>query len=296
MQDSSPHLYEIPIPFGCLTAYFFTNEAVYRELPQKTMTHDHPDFELHYIREGRMRLSREDQEQIVGAGDVVLIHPQTYHFQEPWDPSHPPKLYSVRLSIPTPPENAPANTKRSYTALSELLSSFTVLHDTERILLPYFHTLSEELVQKQRGYYLNLQNAAGSILINIIRIAGYHDKDIFPDEKLKHVSNWRAQTEDFFYCRYKENLHLEDLAKLVQLSPRQTSRLLLQEYNMNFVSKLNSIRIHIAAEAILRNEKSLQEICTECGFTNYGYFSTCFRKKMGISPSDYRKKSTQRSK
>lgn len=287
-----PHnpYYEIPVPFGCLTVYFFTNEQMLWESAEKTRTHDHPDFELHYIKSGRLKLFMDGRERTVEEGDVILIHPKKYHFQEPCDPRKLPWMYSVRMAIKPPAENAPAHAKKSYATLTELFSSFSVLHDEKRRVLPYFEALNEELVNKQCGYYLNLRNAAGSILVHLIRLAGYDGKEIFPDEKLKHVSNWRAQAENFFYRHYREELHLEDLAKLVKLSPRQTSRLLLQEYNMNFVSKLIDVRIHIAAEEILDPEKSLQQVCTDCGFTNYGYFTTCFRKKMGISPSDYRKK------
>lgn len=281
--------YEIPVPMGYLKVYLYTSETLLWKLKKKTPTHDHPDYELHYIQSGEVRFHFDDRQITVSPSSLILIQPNEYHYLDYDSQQETPQLFSFRLEVKSPTSSASSNEKKAYTALIALLSQTSILHDKSCVLLPYLQSLNREFNEKEPGYYLSMQTLSSRILIELIRLAGVISKEIFPDEKLKHISNWRAQLEDIFYRRYMENIHLQDVADTIKLSPRQTARLILQEYNINFVEKLNDIRIHVAAEQIQNTDKSFRQISKDCGFSNYNYFSTCFRKKMRCSPIEYQK-------
>ena len=48
-------------------------------------------------------------------------------------------------------------------------------------------------------------------------------------------------------------------------------------------------RIEKAQKMLLENDTGIREIAHACGFANEFYFSNCFKKIVGISPSEYRK-------
>ena len=50
-----------------------------------------------------------------------------------------------------------------------------------------------------------------------------------------------------------------------------------------------SIRLNKASQLLIHSEKNIVEVATLIGIPNSKYFSTCFKKKFGMTPSKYRK-------
>jgi len=46
-------------------------------------------------------------------------------------------------------------------------------------------------------------------------------------------------------------------------------------------------RISMAKELIIQNEFNVAEIAEKTGFHDVKYFSKCFKKQVGVPPSDY---------
>jgi AraC-like DNA-binding protein len=53
---------------------------------------------------------------------------------------------------------------------------------------------------------------------------------------------------------------------------------------------IRNIRLARAAEMLIQTELSISEVAYRVGFSDPKYFSTCFRKCYGISPSHYKLK------
>lgn len=51
---------------------------------------------------------------------------------------------------------------------------------------------------------------------------------------------------------------------------------------------ITQVRLEHAAEKVKNTKKSLQEIAVSCGYLNVNYFYTCFKKKYGVTPGNYR--------
>jgi AraC-like DNA-binding protein len=58
------------------------------------------------------------------------------------------------------------------------------------------------------------------------------------------------------------------------------------------VELIKRIRLKKAAELIEKKFGNLSEIALEVGFNNPAYFSECFKKQFGVSPSQYQPKNT----
>jgi two-component system response regulator YesN len=88
---------------------------------------------------------------------------------------------------------------------------------------------------------------------------------------------------------YKEDLSLHDLAEEMQISATYLSRLLKQEIGVSFIDYLTQIRVRKAIELMTDPHKKIYEIAEQVGYSSQHYFSTAFKKVLGVSPVEYRK-------
>jgi two-component system, response regulator YesN len=85
------------------------------------------------------------------------------------------------------------------------------------------------------------------------------------------------------------DLTLESLAQYLQVSPVYLSRIMKKELGTSFVSMITNMRISKAIMLLNSTELSILEIAGKVGYDTQHYFSTAFKKVMGVSPNQYRK-------
>lgn len=91
-----------------------------------------------------------------------------------------------------------------------------------------------------------------------------------------------------------ENLHesisIESLAKQCNLSKDYFSRTFKKQYSMGPSQYIQLRRIERAQLLLLTTKDSFHDISIRVGFYNYSYFLKVFKKIVGITPSNFRKK------
>ncbi|HEY3297683.1 MAG TPA: helix-turn-helix domain-containing protein [Armatimonadota bacterium] len=85
-----------------------------------------------------------------------------------------------------------------------------------------------------------------------------------------------------------ENLSRDDAASVACLSPSHFSRVVKQTFGYSFTELLSRMRIEKARELLTLTEKSLMQICLECGFSDQSYFTKVFQKYTSSTPGEYR--------
>jgi AraC-like DNA-binding protein len=91
----------------------------------------------------------------------------------------------------------------------------------------------------------------------------------------------------------QEHLHddvsRDDVAQVACLSPSHFSRVVKQTFGQSFTELLAKMRIDKAREMLALTEKSLIQICLDCGFSDQSYFTKVFQKYTGRTPGEYRR-------
>lgn len=82
---------------------------------------------------------------------------------------------------------------------------------------------------------------------------------------------------------------LQEMSKIIHRSESQTIRIFKDEWGTTPHQYLLLKKLNTAATMLLNSSKAIKEIASELGFENEYYFSSIFKKKMGISPKFYRK-------
>jgi len=90
-----------------------------------------------------------------------------------------------------------------------------------------------------------------------------------------------------------EELTLNNLAAELEISPHQLSQFLNEKMKKNFNLFINEYRINEAKIMLLEEPKrSITSIAIAVGFNSNSTFSTVFSKHTGLSPKNFRKKSS----
>ncbi|MDO3410257.1 response regulator [Saccharibacillus sp. CPCC 101409] len=84
-------------------------------------------------------------------------------------------------------------------------------------------------------------------------------------------------------------LTLESFARNLQVSPVYLSRVLKKELGDSFVALLTHTRIRRAIQLLNSTDLPIYEIAEQSGYDSQHYFSTAFKKVMGVSPNQYRR-------
>ena len=105
----------------------------------------------------------------------------------------------------------------------------------------------------------------------------------------------RIETERFqkvyayLMAHYREEILLETIAGVANLSPTSFCRFFKKTTRKTFVDVLTEFRVKHAAQLLSTTEQPIADICFESGFGNLSYFNKEFKKSLGQSPLAYRK-------
>ncbi len=244
--------------------------------------HMHSFYELHYVSGGKGELLTDENVYPLSEGDAYLIGPKLNHEQlsdklDPLEEFH----FAFELTRARGEKNV---------ACCDVLSETVFWHGRdEHGLKMIFDDLEAELIRKEIGYTIKIRNCLERILISTVRdinnITGVSLSLVnLPDEKRHSI------VDDAFLYSYK-TITLEGLAELLNLSCRQTQRIIKERYSMNFSEMRTKSRLNAAANFLILEQKyTIDQITEMTGFSNRTYFSSLFKKQFGLSPVEYRKR------
>ena len=87
------------------------------------------------------------------------------------------------------------------------------------------------------------------------------------------------------------DLSLNSLAEALTLSPSYLSDLFHRETGPTLYQYINEQRMRLAAELLDSTALQIQTIAQHCGVLDVQYFSKLFKKHIGMTPKEYRKRS-----
>ncbi len=98
------------------------------------------------------------------------------------------------------------------------------------------------------------------------------------------IKNVRGYIED----NYQEDIALQDIAGNFGYSDVYFCKLFKQNFDMNFIAYLNEYRLDIAKKLLADPEINIKDISVKAGYRDANYFTRLFKRKTGMTPSEYR--------
>ena len=219
-----------------------------------------PYLELTFLIDGELTYFLDDEEIKLSPGDAIIIPKGRIRFR----PEHRSRATYASFNIITPDDFDPR--------LSGLIKN-AVRSDTAIML--------EAAERSARSISHNKQERVVSIFFYLY----YQLLDHTLDRENSHIRAVKSYLRD----KLCEPITLDDIAAEVHLVPQYICSLFKKETSMTITEYLTRERIDLAKRLILMKADSLTKISTDCGFTDYNYFSRTFKRLVGITASEYKK-------
>lgn len=96
------------------------------------------------------------------------------------------------------------------------------------------------------------------------------------------------EIQQYICAHFSEDISLSALSRQFTISEKYLSSLFKTVVGQNLVSFVNEVRIENAKQILKETTLSVQCIAELCGFNDYFYFSKVFKKKTGVTATQYR--------
>jgi two-component system response regulator YesN len=127
---------------------------------------------------------------------------------------------------------------------------------------------------------------------SFICITGY----VKPQNSIDYSNRIVQATKEYLETHYAEDISLDYIAEQVNISPQYFSKLIKKSTGYNFIDWLSILRVKKAKELLTNSNFTVKEVCFMVGYKDPNYFSRIFKKRIGITPSEYIKSNIFSSK
>jgi AraC-like DNA-binding protein len=148
----------------------------------------------------------------------------------------------------------------------------------------YLHEISSKFVNK-------IENITSISSLNMLyekMIRGYCN--LVKNKSTKQYSPLIRQTLHYIEFNLDSKISLNELADKYDVSVPYLSNQFKKEVGQTLIKYTNQLRINTAIKLLNTSSLSIQDISFCVGIDDFNYFTKVFKKEIGLTPTDYRKK------
>ena len=159
-----------------------------------------------------------------------------------------------------------------------------VLFNQFDILSTEFLEMYNEFLWKKRFYRERCSVILQKAMYLMCRSLGTKDDS---------VTNKIDLVVEYIHKHYAEKITNDDIGRNVNYHPHYLNKLMLEYKGVTLHRYLTEFRINSAKIFIKTTDRDIGAIATDCGFVNLSHFTKAFKQCVGISPTEFRKKSRE---
>ena len=250
--------------------------------------HQHREYELNFVENapGVKRIVGDSVEEI-GDYDLVLICSE--NLEHVWDNGRCESQDIREVTIQFSPELLSGGliSKNQFSSIMKMFRdanhgiSFP-LHAIMRV-----YGVIDGLASEPQGFMRFLK------FLWLLYMLSVSDYRILSSSSFSHAernpeSRRVKKVKQYINDHYTETLKLEDMARLVGMTPTSFSRFFKLRTGKTLSDYVLDIRLGFAARMLVDSTKNISEICFECGFNNLSNFNRIFKGRRGVTPKEFR--------
>jgi len=251
--------------------------------------HKHGEFEINFVTncKGCQRIVGDSVETL-DFYDLAIIGPNIEHGWLQNDVAQSADLREITIQWNQQPTDNNYLNKNQMASIRDFFinakKGVAFGQDFIKSLLPRF----EELVAPQPGFMRFLKFQEIIFLMSITDDCHSLSTTAFANIADSSTSRRIKKIKDYINKNFAEELRLEELADMVNMTSTAFSRFFKSRTNQTLSDYIIEIRIGHAIRLLVDTTMTSSEICYMCGFNNISNFNRLFRKKKGCSPMEFR--------
>jgi two-component system response regulator YesN len=176
---------------------------------------------------------------------------------------------------------------------SKNINSSTLHLIKGEIMQAVYANLTKQGIQATKLFYdpvsLRMSEKATETTVDLVRWVNYLlSKTYEYEEEVCKSHTIIEKVDEYIRKHFNENIDRGVIAANFFLTPEYLARLYKRKTGINIKDRVNEYRIEYAKELLRIGEHNVSEIAEACGFNNFSYFSTLFKKATGISPKNFK--------
>lgn len=144
--------------------------------------------------------------------------------------------------------------------------------------IPFIHNVAIIELIENKYYLFEIILYFKEQFAMIMRAIGSSSNDNVFDDIVNYIDH-----------NYASPLKLDGIAPLFGYNSSYLGKLFSQKMGQNFNSYLDQVRINHSIELLDNTDMKIYEIAASVGYTSVDYFHQKFKKRMNLSPAEYRK-------
>nr|WP_296141520.1 AraC family transcriptional regulator [uncultured Anaerococcus sp.] len=168
----------------------------------------------------------------------------------------------------------------------EPINFFSANIEEDEIDASYFDEIYDEFNSDQIFSKAMANSKAAIFIVELLRkfenqITVKHDRKV--NRQVDYIKN-------YIDSNYAEDIKLEQLSAMAYMNKFHLISEFKQSYRVTPIEYLILKRIEISKNLLISTNHSMEEISSIVGFNSQSYFNQVFKKKVGQTPSQFRKK------
>lgn len=257
--------------------------------------HWHEEIQIALVTEGEVLFRGDDQEVRLQAGQGFFVNSGVHHEALPTE--HGDGVYICVNFLPNLIYGqADSVVRRDYVdpvLYCDGLRSFPLLEEPwHREICELLRQLGEVEERAEYGYEIQM-----TVLLRQI----WHLIVVSNREKIEQRSSVSFSDrqrmrvlQTYIHKNYREHISLADIAAAGHISRGECCRVFKRVEKQSPVQYLTRFRLEQSLKLLTSTELSVQEIARQVGFGTGSYFTERFREELGSTPSEYRRKHTEK--
>ncbi|MED5018660.1 helix-turn-helix domain-containing protein [Paenibacillus chibensis] len=266
--------------------------------------HKHAEYEFHFIPRGKGMVILEEEPFSLREGMLYLTGPDVMHYQEA-DKQEAMDELCLHVDIIHLADKEKHRGKAARQAADpwELAEAHDSMEKLARLPLhpvsdmhaamPYFLEAYEASRMKYAGQYTTIKHCVIQILLRAVR--AYTSEPTEAQMPSRDMKAYRYQLAlEYMQANSSGDVVLDDVADKLHISARQLQRIIKEQGDgRSFSEILEDMRLKAVCRRLEESKDPIDIIAANEGFSSGSYLHTVFRKRFGMTPTEYRNLNTK---
>ncbi|HZG57943.1 AraC family transcriptional regulator [Paenibacillus sp.] len=290
-------IYKGDLYFATMDFPFYIDRYTIRK-GEVVPSHTHDFVELVYVASGSAKHIMDGREYRLGAGDVFVLEPSVYHSYE-GAYAEEAVVYNVLFDISllrneiASLQQLPAFVDFFFLApflrQNAAFVAYTPLKEPQRALLEQnLNALHREFRDRLDGYPLIVKTR---LLECLVLLSRFHRERRQPAVPRESADDYIDTIAKFVERHYSQPISLEEISRSGGMSVSSFTAKFRAAHGQSLIEYKQSIQIREACRLLETTDRKVLDIAHDTGFNDISFFNKMFRKRTGMSPREYRRRS-----